>query len=160
MNQLMNQPLNQPTSVPTLQWLYTADVDIGERRDLGATQGGHRYMIDILGGHFAGPLLRGTVLPGGADRQWQRPDGAKELDALYEMQTDDGAVLTVHNRVCIEDNAPCAPGGPVGRYARSVVKITAPDGPYAWLSRRILVGTLDSLRPERAAVRITVYLVV
>ena len=140
-------------AVPTIELAYTAEVLIGERRDLGATAGGHRYMIDILGGSFEGPRLRGRVLPGGADRQWLRPDGLKELDALYEMQTDDGAVLTVHNRVCIDESAPG------GRYARSVVRITAPDGPHAWLNRRVFVGTLESLKPAREAVRITVYLV-
>lgn len=95
-----------------------ADVDIAERRDLGASGGGHRYIIDILGGSVAGPLLRGKVLPGGADRQWLRPDGVKALDALYEMQTDDGAVLTVHNQVLIDE---AAPGG---RYARSTGRIS------------------------------------
>ena len=100
-----------------------------------------------------GPRLRGRVLPGGADRQWLRSDGLKELDALYEMQTDDGAVLTVRNRVVIDETA--LPG----RYARSSVRITAPDGPHAWLGRRVFVGTLESLKPAREAVRISVYLV-
>jgi hypothetical protein len=138
-------------TTPSLEKIYTAEVEIGERRDLGAALGGHRYMIDILGGSFEGPRLRGRVLPGGADRQWLRPDGVKELDALYEMQTDDGAVLTVRNRVCIDEDAPG------GRYVRSVVHITAPNGPHAWLSRRVLVGTVESLRPARDAVRISVY---
>lgn len=140
-------------TLPTLELAYTAIVDIGERRDLGATGGGHRYIIDILGGSFEGPRLRGRVLPGGADRQWLRPDGLKELDALYEMQADDGAVLTVRNRVLIDE---AAPGG---RYARSTLRITAPDGLHAWLGRRAFVGTLESLRPAREAVKICVYLV-
>ena len=93
------------------------------------------------------------MLAGGADRQWLRPDGVKELDALYEMQTDDGAVLTVHNKVLIDEAAPA------GRYARSSVRISAPDGPHAWLGRRVFVGTLESLKPARNAVRISVYLV-
>ena len=137
--------------LPRFELAYTALVDIGERRDLGPSGGGHRYMIDILGGSFEGPLLRGRVLPGGADRQWLRPDGVKELDALYEMQTDDGTVLTVRNRVVIDE---AAPGG---RYARSTVRITAPDGPHAWLGRRCFVGTLQGLMPAQAVVRITVY---
>ena len=91
------------------------------------------------------------MLPGGADRQLLRPDGVKLLDALYEMQTDDGAVLTVHNRVLIDD-VPPAP-----RYARSTVKITAPEGPHAWLNRRLFVGTLTPLMPERQAVKISVF---
>jgi AcrR family transcriptional regulator len=138
---------------PALELAYEAVIDIAERRDLGKSALGERFIIDITGGSFAGPRLRGRVLPGGADRQLVRADGVKELDALYEMQTDDGALITVRNRVLIEDPSP------QGRYARSTVRLTAPDGPYAWLNRRIFVGTLASLRPEREAVRISVFLV-
>ncbi|WP_310462396.1 DUF3237 domain-containing protein [Sphaerotilus sp.] len=139
-------------NLPTLEPLYDATVDIGPRRALGRSPLGERFIIDILGGTFEGPRLRGRVLPGGADRQLVRPDGVKELDALYEMETDDGTVITVHNRVLIEDPSPD------GRYARSVVRLTAPDGPHAWLNRRIFVGTLTPLPAERKAVRIGVYL--
>ena len=136
---------------PTCSHIYDAIVNIAARRDLGAGPTGQRWMIDILGGSFEGPRLRGSVLAGGADRQLLRPDGIKLLDALYEMQTDDGAVLTVHNQVLIDD-VPPAP-----RYARSVVKITAPDGPHAWLNRRMFGGTLTPLAPKRQAVKISVF---
>jgi hypothetical protein len=136
---------------PQCQLVYQAVVDIGEREDLGIGPLGQRFLIPILGGTFGGARLQGVVLPGGADRQLVRSDGCKELDAEYEMRTHDGVTLSVRNRVLIED-VPPAP-----RYARSVVQITAPEGAYAWLSRRVLVGTLDSLKPARQAVRITVY---
>lgn len=138
---------------PGIEPAWEAVVEIGERRSLGRTPLGERFIIDILGGSFEGPRLRGRVLPGGADRQLVRPDGLKLLDALYEMQTDDGAVLTVHNRVTIDE---AAPGG---RYARSVVQVTAPVGPHEWLNRRVFVGTLQGLMPARAAVRVGVFLV-
>ena len=145
--------MSTPERLPMLEHVYDAIVDIGPRRELGPSPLGQRFMIDILGGSFEGPRLKGRVLPGGADRQLLRGDGVKELDAVYEMQTDDGAVITVRNRVLIEDAAPD------GRYARSVVRLTAPEGPYAWLNRRVFVGTLTPLRPEREAVKIAVYLV-
>jgi hypothetical protein len=138
---------------PKLEHVFDAFVDIGALRELGPSSSGLRFMIDILGGTFEGPRLRGRVLPGGADRQLLRNDGVKELDALYELQTDDGAIITVNNRVVIEDRAPEC------RYARSVVRLTAPEGPYAWLNRRVFVGTLTPLRPAREAVKIAVYLV-
>ncbi len=81
---------------------------------------GHRFIVPILGGEFEGPRLCGRVRPGGADRQLLRPDGVRELDALYELEADDGAVLTVRNRVLIDDAAP------QGRYARSVLQVLAP----------------------------------
>lgn len=130
---------------------YVAEVDIAPRQSLGASALGQRFIVPILGGHFDGPGLRGRVLPGGADRQLLRPDGIKELDALYEMQADDGTILTVRNRVLIDDQVQPQ------RYARSVLQLRAPDGPHAWLNRRIFVGTLHSLQPARAAVRIMVY---
>ena len=45
-----------------------------------------------------------------------------------------------------------------GRYAMSCIRLTAPDGPHAWMNRRIFVGTLQPLRPEREAVLIRGYL--
>ncbi len=146
--------MTTPTPTPPeLAFVYEARVDIGERRALGGTAVGERFIIDILGGDFEGPLLRGRVLPGGADRQLLRPDGVKQLHAVYEMQTDDGAVLTIDNRVVIDEAATPQ------RYARSVVAITAPAGPHAWLNRRVFVGTVHSLQPARQAVAIRIYLV-
>ena len=146
--------MTTPTPTPPeLAFVYEARVDIGERRALGGTAVGERFIIDILGGDFEGPLLRGRVLPGGADRQLLRPDGVKQLHAVYEMQTDDGAVLTIDHRVVIDEAATPQ------RYARSVVAITAPAGPHAWLNRRVFVGTVHSLQPARQAVAIRIYLV-
>ncbi len=136
---------------PALSLAWTAEVDIGEKQDLGASLLGHRFLVPILGGRFSGPRLAGQVLPGGADRQVLRPDGVRELDALYEMQTEDGTVITVHNQVLIDETGP----GP--RCARSVLRAGVAQGPHDWLAKRIFVGTLESLRPARAAVRVTVY---
>lgn len=142
-------PTAPPAPEARLAW--EAQVDIGERQSLGQGPRGERFIVPILGGRFEGPRLRGTVLPGGADRQLLRADGVKELDALYELQTDDGAVITVRNRVLIDESAT------PGRYARSVLQLSAPAGPHDWLNRRVFVGTLHSLRPARAAVCIRVY---
>lgn len=137
---------------PDLEWLYDADVEIAPRRDLGPSPAGHRYIVDILGGSFEGPRMSGKVIPGGADRQLVMPDGVRLLNAIYEMETVDGAMLTVQNRVVIDESAPG------GRYARSSVQLLAPDGRYGWLNRRVFIGTLTSLRPAREAVRIGVFL--
>lgn len=140
-----------PPDDPKAVWAYVAEVDVAPRQSLGSSALGERFIVPILGGRVEGPRLRGIVLPGGADRQLLRPDGVKELDALYEMQAEDGTVITVHNRVLIDDSVQPE------RYARSVVQLRAPAGPFEWLNRRIFVGTLQSLQPQQAAVRITVY---
>jgi hypothetical protein len=40
-----------------------------------------------------------------ADRQLVRKDGTKVLNALYELKTDDGSVITVNNQVLIDKRA-------------------------------------------------------
>ena len=135
---------------PFMRLIWTAIVEVGAREDLGASPHGHRFIVPILGGRFyAGPSvdnLDGEVLPGGADRQLLRHDGVKELYALYEMRTDPGVTLTIRNRVLVDETRKPE------RYAMSTIQVTAPSGPLEWLNRRIFVGTLQSMRPERNAV--------
>lgn len=137
---------------PVFRVAWTAIVDIAPRQDLGVTSQGHRYSVPILGGtFFAGEGvegLNGRILPGGADRQLQYTDSFKELDALYEMQTEDGTVLTVRNRVKIDE------AWGQDRYALSTIRVTAPLGPFDWLNRRTLIGTMMSARPHRQAAMI------
>lgn len=142
-----------PVQPPTTRLAWEAVAGIAPMIDLGDSPLGKRRMIPITGGTFAGPRLRGKILPGGADRQLVRKDGATLLDALYEMQTDDGAVITIHNRVTIDPSS-------TPPYMRSMVEATAPEGPHGWLNRRIFVGDLHPLPPERMAVLIRVYEVV
>ena len=123
-------PLDQPMA--SLVW--QAAVLIGDRQALGASPLGERFIVPILGGTVWGAgihaALKGSVLPGRADRQLLRADGIKELDALYEMRLDDGTVLTVRNRVIVDDKVQ-------PRYGRSVVHVTAPAGPWAWLNAAV-----------------------
>jgi hypothetical protein len=142
-----------PVQPPTTRLAWEAEVTIGAVIDMGDSPLGKRRMIPITGGSFVGPRLRGKVLPGGADRQLTRKDGATLLNALYEMQTDDGAVLTILNRVTADPSAKPP-------YIRSMVEVTAPEGPHGWLNRRIFVGDLNVLPPDRKAVLIRVYEVI
>jgi hypothetical protein len=70
---------------------------------------------------------------------------------MEEMQTDDGAVITVHNKVVV------APVQGAQDYRFSTIEIVAPEGPHAWLNRLAFVGTLTSLRPQREAVLVRVF---
>ena len=142
-----------PIAVPRTEFVYESIFDLLPSMNLGQGPWGERRMVPITGGTFAGPRMRGTVMPGGADRQLVRHDGARVLNALYELKTDDGAVITVNNKVLIKDQ----PGG--GRYAFSTLDITAPEGPYGWLNDAVYVGTLHSLQP-RPQVLIRVFRVI
>ncbi len=145
---------SNPLEVPTTVLAFEALVNVGPLVDMGVGPLGRRRIVDILGGQFAGPRLRGRVLAGGADRQLLRNDGVRHLHAVYELKTDDGVIISVSNHVIVDD--------PVGRprYARSHIELSAPDGPYGWVNNRIFVGTLHPLMPQRPAVLVRVFEVV
>jgi hypothetical protein len=154
---LPSTPTNDtiPMVLPRTEFVYEAIADLEPSIALGASPFGERFIVPIVGETFEGPALRGKVMPGGADRQLLRRDGAKSLDAIYELQTHDGAVISIRNRVLtrtLKDKP--------GRYAFSTIDIVSPDGPYGWLNDYVYVGTLDSLRPKRNAVVIRVFKVV
>ncbi len=137
--------------------VWSAVVEVAAREDLGRGSRGERWIVPILGGRFHGAPgfegFYGKVCAGGADRQTLRADGIKELDALYEIQTHDGATITIHNQVVIDESVKPE------RYLMSNIRLTAPEGPHAWLNRRVFVGTVQSLQPARSAVLIRGYLV-
>jgi len=138
-----NGPLSEiPIVLPRTEFVYEAVFDLEPVMMLGQGPLGERRIVPISGGVFAGPRFKGKVLPGGADRQLVRSDGAHMLNALYELQTDDGAVITVNNRVLIDKR----PDGT--RYAFSSIDITAPEGPHDWLNHLVFVGTLHGMAPE------------
>jgi hypothetical protein len=136
---------------PRAEFVYEAIVDVADMVNMGTGPLGERRIVPITGGEFAGPGLKGTVLPGGADRQLVRQDGARLLDAVYELKTDDGSVITVSNQVLVRTPT----GQP--RYALSHIRLSAPSGKYGWLNDYVYTGTLDSLRPKRNAVLIRVF---
>lgn len=156
LSRLMALADTRPAQVPFARLAWTALVDVEAREALGTGPHGERFIVPIRGGRFwGGPgfeTLRGSIRAGGADRQLLRPDGVKELHALYEMVTDDGAVLTINNHVLVDEAVTPT------RYAISRVAVLAPDGPHAWLNRRLFVGTLQTLRPQREAVLVRAYL--
>ena len=143
-----------PMLLPKTEFVYEAIVDIAPTLQLGMSPYGDRRMVPITGGTFEGPGLRGRVLPGGADRQLVRRDGSVNLDAIYELQTDDGVVISVRNRV-LSWQPKDQPS-----YRFSTIDITVADGKYGWLNDYVYFGTLNSLRPKREAVVIRVYKVV
>lgn len=136
--------------------VWHAAVDIGERESLGMGPAGERWIVPITGGRFWGApgheSFKGRVRAGGADRQLLRPDGVKELHALYEMETEDGAVITILNEVTIDESVT------PHRYLVSRIRVTAPEGPHAWMNRRLFLGSLQPLRPQREAVLIRGFL--
>ncbi|WP_307688738.1 DUF3237 domain-containing protein [Variovorax ginsengisoli] len=141
-----------PMALPRSEFVYESIVDLAPTLQLGASPFGDRRMVPIVGGTFEGPGLRGKVMAGGADRQLVRRDGSVNLDAVYELQTDDGVIISVRNRVLSRPARDATP-----RYVFSTLEITAPEGRYGWINDFVYVGTLNSMRPQRDAVVIRVY---
>ena len=83
---------------PTLEYLCRVTIELATPLEVGPTPLGERRVIPIIGGHFAGNRLSGEVLPGGADWQLVRGDGAALLDARYTLRTTDGALIYVSNQ--------------------------------------------------------------
>jgi hypothetical protein len=111
-------------------------VTISPAVTVGASDHGTRRFIPITGGRFTGNGVKGEVMSGGADWQLSRADGVTEVNALYSIKTDDGAVIVVDNRGII---APA--NGGIG-YARTNPQFHAPQGKYEWLNKTLFVGTI------------------
>ena len=125
-------------------------VTISAAMTVGPSDHGLRRIVPITGGYFMGSGIKGEVLPGGADWQLGRADGVAEVNALYSIKTDDGAVIVVENQGII---APANAG--VG-YARTNPRFHAPTGKYDWLNRILFVGTMTPAT-ENGAVVIRVF---
>ena len=81
--------------VPGLEPAFSAVVELGPLQDLGMTRAGHRRIVPVAGGAVSG-ILEGDILPGGADWQLVRADGAVEGDGRYTARTKGGALVHIH----------------------------------------------------------------
>lgn len=138
-------------AAPTTELALEAYVAISGAVAVGPSDEGRRQFIPITGGRFVGKGIKGEVMAGGADWQLVRSDGVVEVNALYSIKTDDGAVIVVDNRGII---VPASNGG-IG-YARTAPRFHAPQGKYDWLNKASFVGTITPA-PEGGAVIIRVF---
>lgn len=132
-----------PKNTPELEFALQLKVTLGQFYSIDQTQHGRRNVIPITGGTFEGPLLRGTVLEGGADYQLSNADGSRtEIEAIYSIKTDDGVYIHVRNRGIIA-NSKNADGQPVF-YFRAAPQFEAPaDSKYGWLNDALFVCAPD-----------------
>jgi hypothetical protein len=79
---------------PGFEFLFTLTAEVGEVTTMGAAPLGERRVVQITGGSFEGPQVRGIVI-GGADWQIVRADGAIELDARYAIKEARGGLVQV-----------------------------------------------------------------
>lgn len=143
------------------QPIFTIFAELEGITGLGRTPYGERRVIGILGGSVRGPKLNGRILPGGADWQIIRTDGAADIKAQYIIETDDGARIMVTSeglrhgppevmeRLARGDNV-----DPAHYYFRTVMRFETSDPNVDWLNR---ILALARGQREARAVRLDVY---
>jgi Protein of unknown function (DUF3237) len=143
---LTSNAQNTPEA-PAISFVCELKVKLKPALVVGETPHGTRRIIPIIGGAFDGPNMKGEVLDGGADWQIVRKDGVAELEAHYQIKTDDGVIIYIKNvgmRVATpEVAARIAKGEKVSDkeyYFRAIPKFDAPIGSkYEWMNNAIFV---------------------
>lgn len=138
----------EPPNPPALEFAFEVRADVASPTVVGEVPGGTRRIVDILGGTFAGPKLKGIVRPGGADWQIVRADGFTEVDARYTLETEAGDLIYVSN-LGIRHAPPdiirhLNAGELVDQtqiYFRSVPKFETAAPDLQWLMRSIFIAT-------------------
>ena len=132
---------------PTLDYAFTARITLAPPVELGAVEGGRRRFIGITGGTLEGPLLQGTVIPGGGDWQTIAAGGLTQVEARYFLKAADGTVIEITNpgvRVAsAEVTDKLAKGEPVdpsAYYFRTTPRFVVADGPHDWMKRHAFVA--------------------
>ena len=141
--------------------IFTIHAELADIMNLGRTPLGEHRVIGILGGSVLGPKLQGRILPGGADWQLIRGDGAADISARYTIETDAGARILVSSdglrhgppdvmeRLVRGDSV-----DPALYYFRTVMRFETADTSVAWLNR---ILALARGQREARAVRLDVY---
>jgi hypothetical protein len=133
--------------VPGLEPAFTVDARLGPLEDHGLTRAGHRRVVPVAGGQVSG-VLDAEILPGGADWQLVRPDGAIEIDTRYSARTAAGEY--VHFRTSGVRSGPPAvlaallrgeDVDPASYYFRVAVYLETSAPRLAFLERSVFVAS-------------------
>lgn len=149
--------------VPALEHVFDVTASLGPLEDHGMTRAGHRRVVPIAGGQVSG-LFDAEILPGGADWQIVRPDGAIEIDTRYSARTPAGEY--VHFRTFGVRSGPPEvleallrgePVEPSAYYFRVGVRLETSAPRLAVLERSIFVASAirEADRVRYAAYRVT-----
>ena len=143
------------------QAIFTIHAELTAITTLGRTPYGERRVVGILGGTVHGPKLAGRVLPGGADWQIVRSDGATDIQARYTIETEAGARIMVQS-----DGLRHGPPDVIARlargenvdpslyYFRTVMRFETADPAVDWLNR---ILALARGQRDANAVRLDVF---
>jgi hypothetical protein len=143
------------------QPIFTIQAELAPVLSLGRTPLGERRIIGILGGSVSGPKLNGHILPGGADWQVVRADGAADISARYTIETDAGARVLVSSdglrhgpQEVLEKLMRGDPVDPGSYYFRTAMRFETSDPSLDWINRILAVARGERLA---LAVKLDVY---
>jgi|SRR5665647_2509349 len=149
------------TAMLGTQPIFQIYAELAATINLGRTPYGERRIIDILGGTVSGTNLNGRILPGGADWQIIRSDGAADIQARYTIETDTGARILVSSEglrhgppAVLEKLARGDNVDPSLYYFRTVMRFETSAPEADWLNR---ILALARGQREASAVRLDVY---
>jgi len=137
----------QAPAPPRLVFAFELRAQVAPPLVVGEIAAGTRRIVQITGGTFEGPGVKGRVLPGGADWQIIHADGFSELDTRYTIETDTGKTVYVQN-AGIRHAAPDVmkqllagqPVDPALVYFRTVPRFETSAPELQWLTRAIFIG--------------------
>ena len=122
--------------------IFTIHADLAPMLHVGRTPYGERRVIDIVGGSVRGRKLNGRVLPGGADWQIVRGDGAADIQARYTIESETGGRILVSSEglrhgppAVMERLARGDKIDPALYYFRTVMRFETADPSVDWLNR-------------------------
>lgn len=145
----------------SMQPIFTIRCELDGIMSLGQTPLGERRIINILGGPVTGAKLNGRVLPGGADWQIIRADGAADIQARYTIETDIGGHILVSSeglrhgppdvmaRLARGENV-----DPTLYYFRTLMRFETADPAVDWMNRILAIAHGQR---EARSVRLDVY---
>ncbi len=141
--------------------IFTIAAELEAIVTLGRTPLGERRFVGITGGTVNGPKLRGRILPGGADWQIVRSDGAADIHARYIIETEKGARVAVDSQglrhgppAVLEQLARGDKVDPSLYYFRTAMRFETADPESDWLNR--ILALAQGAREARK-VRLDVY---
>jgi hypothetical protein len=141
--------------------IFTIQAELAEILHFGPTPYGERRVIHIRGGTVSGPKLNGRILPGGADWQIVRTDGASDVQARYTIETGTGAHILV-NSEGLRHGSPEVLArllrgeavDPSEYYFRTVMRFETGEKSLDWLNRILAIARGAR---QAKAVRLEVY---
>jgi hypothetical protein len=117
----------QPASPLESEFAFELLLDVDPQIDAG-----HVRIAPVTGGTFAGPDIRGTVLPGGADYITQ-VSGHSSLDVRITLETDDGEhIYMTYTGVVAR--------GDGGVYWRVRPIFSTTSEKYDWMNHAVFIG--------------------